>query len=124
MKVAIPTNDMTTISTHFGRTKGFMVYDIDKNNISFNQYSLNTFTRHAKGDYEEHGSHDHNHDGIFTAIGKCQVVIAGGMGKHLYDEFNQKGIQVFITEEKNIHKAIELLTKSELDNNTAKVCEH
>ena len=124
MRISIPTNDMTTISAHFGRTKGFMVYNILDGKIHFDQYKINTFTRHAKGDHEEHGSHNHNHDGIFTAIGKCQVVISGGMGKHLYEEFNQNHMEVFVTEEKNIVKALDLYLKGELKTNTEKLCAH
>ena len=124
MRIAIPTNDMKTISAHFGRSKGFMVYNIKDDKIHFNQYKINTFTRHAKGDLEEHGEHNHNHDGIFKAIGNYEIVIAGGMGKHLFKEFNQKNIQVFVTEEKNIMKALDLYLKNELKSETGKLCVH
>ena len=124
MRIAVPTNDMVTISSHFGRTKGFMVYKVIDNKIHFDQYKINTFTRHAKGDHEEHGEHNHNHDGIFKAIGNYQIVIAAGMGKHLYEEFNQKNIQVFVTEQKNIISALDLYIKGELTSNTEKLCAH
>lgn len=124
MKIAVPTNDFVTISSHFGRTKGFMVYKIIDEKIYLDQYKINTFTRHARGDHSEHGKHNHDHNGIFTAIGKCQIVIAGGMGNHLLEEFTQNNIQVYLTEEKNILKAIDLYIKGVLDHSTEKLCKH
>ena len=124
MKIAVPTNNMSTISAHFGRSKGFMVYNLLDHKITFNQYAINTFTRHAIGEYEDHDEDNHNHDRIFSAIGKCQVVLTGGISKHLYDEFNQKGIEVFVTPERNIVKALELYVNGILDHNEEACCNH
>lgn len=126
MRIAIPTNDMTTVSAHFGRSKGFMIYDLNDNKVSNFQYILNTFTSHAKnkGKEHDHGKHKHSHDTILNSLAKCNVVIAGGMGKRLYNDFDKKGIQVYVTQEKSIHKTIELLIKGVLDNNTTKCCNH
>ena len=126
MRIAIPTNDMTTVSSHFGRTKGFMVYDIEENKVTNFQYIINTFTGHAKNKNKDHdhGEHNHSHESILNTLEKCNLVIAGGMGKRLYKDFEKNGIEVFVTQEKNIQKAIELLSKGELDNNTSKCCDH
>ena len=126
MKVAIPTNDMTTISTHFGRTKGFMLFNIENNKVTSKEYKLNTFTGHSQNKHKEHdhGEHKHSHETILNALNGCEVVIAGGMGKRLFDDFEQKGIKVYVTQEKSIETAIDLLTKNELDNNTTKCCNH
>lgn len=126
MRIAIPTNDMLTVSNHFGRSKGFMIYDIEENKITNKQYKINTFTGHAKGQNKEHdhGSHNHSHEGIFTAIGNCDIVIAGGMGQRLYNDFKQKSIEVFVAQEKNIGKVIELFINDALETNTDKLCNH
>ncbi len=126
MKIAIPTNNMSTISAHFGRSKGFMIYKIDDNKISNLEYKINTFTGHAKGQHKEHdhGNHNHSHEGIFSAIGDCKVVIAGGMGQRLYNDFNQRHIQVFVTQEKNMKQAIEQFLNNTLENSTEKLCNH
>ncbi len=128
MRIAIPTNDMTTVSAHFGRTKGFMVYDLEENKVINFQYILNTFTGHAKNKVKEkeldHGKHKHSHETILNSLSKCNVIIAGGMGKRLFNDFDEKEIQVYITQEKSIHIAIELFNKGVLDNNTTKCCNH
>jgi predicted Fe-Mo cluster-binding NifX family protein len=126
MKVAIPTNNMSTISAHFGRSKGFMIYDIEDKKIINFEYKINTFTGHAKGQHKEHeyGKHNHSHEGIFGALGNCKVVIAGGMGQRLYNDFNQREIQVFVTQEKDMGKAIELFLNNSLENTSEKLCNH
>lgn len=126
MRIAIPTNDMTTVSAHFGRTKGFMVFIIENNKVINMEYRINTFTGHAKNEHKEHnhGEHKHSHQSILNVLRNCKIVIAGGMGKRLYNDFEENGIQVFVTKEKSIQNALELLTKGVLDNNTTKCCNH
>lgn len=125
MRIAIPTNDMTTVSAHFGRSKGFMVYDLNNTQVINFQYIINTFTHHAKNKNKEHNhGREHSHETIISALANCDTVITGGMGKRLYSDFEEKNVQVFITQEKNIHKALKLLTTNALDNNTAKCCNH
>ncbi len=133
MKIAIPSNDSVNITGHFGRTKGFVICEIDNNKVIKKDYVENTFTGHAKGLHSEgehghheheHGHHGHSHAGIFNAIGDCQTVIAGGMGRRLYDEFEQKNIKVFVTRETNIDNALNLFLNNELDNNSEKCCNH
>ncbi|MEN8188073.1 MAG: NifB/NifX family molybdenum-iron cluster-binding protein [Bacteroidota bacterium] len=123
MKIAIPSNDQTTVSRHFGRTTGFMIFEIEGDKIITKEYKSNTFTGHSKGLHHEK-EHNHSHSGIFNALGDCDTVIAGGMGRRLYDDFEQKGMNVFVTSESNIDQAVELFIKNELDNNSDKTCNH
>ncbi len=123
MKIAIPSNDQTTIARHFGRTAGFMIFDIDKDKVLSKEYKTNTFTGHAKGQHHEK-EHNHSHHGIFNALADCKIVIAGGMGRRLYIDFEKKGLEVFVTSENNIEKALELFIKNDLDNNSDKCCNH
>ncbi len=138
MKIAIPSNDKINIAGHFGRTKGFVICEIDNQEVIKKEYKENNFTGHAKGkhsegehehhEHHEHHKHEHDehhsHKGIFDAIGDCRMVIAGGMGRRLYDEFQQKNINVFVTKEKNIDNALNLFFDGNLDNNPNKCCSH
>jgi len=129
MKIAIPSDDQSSISQHFGRTAGFMIVEIDNNQVVKKEYKSNTFTGHAQGLHEEgqhgdHAQHNSSHAGIFSAMGDCKVVIAGGMGQRLYTDFAQRQIQVFVTSERNIDKALSLYLADNLDNNSDKCCNH
>ncbi|MCK5638138.1 MAG: hypothetical protein KAH67_05460 [Flavobacteriaceae bacterium] len=123
MKIAIPSNDQTTIARHFGRTAGFMIFDIDKDKVLSKEYKANTFTGHAKGQHHEK-EHNHSHHGIFNALADCKIVIAGGMGRRLYIDFEKKGMEVFVTSENDVEKALELFIKNDLDNNSDNCCNH
>ncbi len=131
MKIAIPSNDSTNISAHFGKTKGFVICEIENNKVVKKEYIQNTFTGHAQGAHADknhgHDSHEHqkhSHQGILDAIGDCEVVIAGGMGRRLYNDFEQNNIKVFVSQEANIDSALNLFLNNELDNNTDKCCNH
>lgn len=126
MKIAIPTNNMSTISAHFGRSKGFMIYHVENDKITNIEYKLNTFTGHAKGKHKEDdkGNHNHSHEGIFKAIGSCKTVIAGGMGQRLYNDFFERKIQVYVTHEKDMGKAMDQFLNNTLENSPEKLCKH
>ena len=126
MKIAIPSDDQVTISRHFGRTKGFLISEVENGKVVKNVYKENTFTGHSQGLHhdKDHKHNNHSHQGIFNAIGDCDVVIAGGMGKRLYVDFEQKEIQVFVTKESNIDMALNLFINSNLDNDSGKCCNH
>ncbi len=131
MKIAIPSNDKVTINKHFGRSKGFLVVEIQDKKVVNTEYKENNFTGHSHGHSHQHGhNHEHgeggghSHEGIFNAIGNCEVVISGGMGRRLYNDFAQNKIDVYVTQEQNVEKAIQLFINNSLDHNSDKCCDH
>ena len=126
MKVAIPTDDKVNISGHFGRTLGFKIYEIENSKVINSEHRTNTFTGHAQGHHQEkhHGGDHQSHGGILQNLNDCDVVIAGGMGRRLFDDFSNNNMQVFITSEPVIDKAIELFLSGTLDSNSDTCCSH
>ena len=59
---------------------------------------------------------DAKHNRMVDPIADCQVLIAGGMGYGAYQALKSRNLQVFITAESSIQKAVELLTDGKLDN--------
>lgn len=132
MKIAFPSHDQKNIFPHFGRTPGFQIVTIENGEIKHQEYVSNTFTGHAQGQHHEH-NHDshshahaqqHSHSGIMSALHDCEVVIANGMGRRLYDDFAQTNKTVYVTSESNINKAIEMYLNNSLDNNSDSCCSH
>ena len=41
MKIAIASNDEITIADHFGKTRGFIIYDVENGEIKNQQYRIN-----------------------------------------------------------------------------------
>lgn len=139
-RIAIPSDDRQTIAKHFGRSKGFVIVNVKQDKVVDKVYINNTFTHHSHESnqassrdidsaklhlhHEHKHEHKHSHEGIFKAIGDCDIVIAGGMGKRLYQEFMDKKVQVFISKEKDVDKALQMYLNNTLDSNTDLCCEH
>ncbi len=127
-KIALPTDDNINICPHFGRTKGFRIIETDGTKITGEEYRENNFTGHAMGQHHDHDHHEghqpHSHQGIFEALAECKTVIANGMGRRLYDDFEQAGVEVFITRETQIDKAVQSFIQGVLDNSEDLCCSH
>lgn len=130
MKVAIPSNDGKIISPHFGRSMGFKIFEIEGDKIISENYMPNDFTGHAQGHHEHnrehhnHSHHGHSHQGIFNALEGVSAVIAGGMGRMLYDEFAQRNVKVFVTQEASVNTAVQRFIENNLDNSPDICCSH
>ncbi len=119
-KIAIASDDGISISSHFGRTKGFVIFEIVDKEIKGREYRLNTFTRHAKGIMDFKGD---PHSVIISALSDCKVVISHGMGRRIYEDLKRAGIEVYITDETDVEHALELYLKGELVNRPERSCE-
>lgn len=134
MKIALPSNDGTTVSAHFGRSRGFIIFETDNHHILKEEYRENNVTGHAQGHHHDHDhdhhhgqgneNHTHSHAGILGVLSDCEVVIAGGMGHRLYTDLMAAGKKVYVTRENDARKAAELLLKDDLDHNPEVCCHH
>jgi len=122
MKIAIPSDDGTYVSPHFGRTLGFTIFEVAEGKIVRQEYRPNNFTGHALGQHHEHQHHgadhdnhaQHSHSRILDALGDCEVVIAGGMGRRLLDDLTSAGIKIINTTQMEIRQAVEMFLADEL----------
>ncbi|HPE56347.1 MAG TPA: NifB/NifX family molybdenum-iron cluster-binding protein [Bacteroidales bacterium] len=129
MKIAVASDDGKMIAQHFGRTKGFLIYDIEQNAIKSSQYIANTFTHHHHGDHHEQKhnhehEHAHSHASILEALQSCGTIISRGMGRRLLDDFQNNNKQVYITDEADAASAVQLFLKGELTHLPGKSCSH
>ena len=99
MKVAIASDDKTSISHHFGRASGFVVFEIAEGKVVSEEY------RENKGKSSgECGSCDHAT--MIKNIKDCGVVISYGMGQRIYQDLLDSSIKAFVTEERTVKSAI------------------
>lgn len=134
MKIALPSNDGTSVSAHFGRSRGFIVFETADHQILKEEYRENNVTGHVQGHHHDHDhdhhhgqgseNHAHSHAGILGVLSDCEAVIAGGMGHRLYTDLMAAGKKVYVTKENNARKAAELLLKDDLDHNPEVCCHH
>ena len=123
MKIAIASDDGERISSHFGRTKGFVIYEVEGKEIKRREYRSNTFTGHAIG-LEGAGHELDRHTPILNALKDCKVVISHGMGRRIYDDLKEIGIEVFVTEETDVSRALHLYLNGKLVDRPEIGCSH
>lgn len=116
MKILMPSDDEKTISHHFGRTRAFLIFDVEDRKIQKRDYIPNIITGHGRGMHNS-GSHNYSsHAGIIEAIKDVQVVISCGMGKRLYDDLKHAGKEVYVTDTTDPEEAIKLYLDGKLEN--------
>jgi len=99
MRIAVPTNDGVSISEHFGRSQGFLVFEVENGQIRAREVRPNTAQHsHQQGSCAGgSGGHEpHSHAGILTSLAQCDVVICAGMGSRAADALRAGGIATVI----------------------------
>jgi predicted Fe-Mo cluster-binding NifX family protein len=132
MKIAIPSDEGTYISQHFGRTLGFTVFEVENGRILTREYRTNNFTGHALGQSHDHAHHgpeheahaQHSHHGILNALHDCEVVIAGGMGRRLVDDLTNAKKRIIITTQSETNRAVEMFLADELKSDRESCSHH
>jgi predicted Fe-Mo cluster-binding NifX family protein len=123
MKIGIVSDDEKTIASHFGRARGFLVFEVDDKKIKSREYRLNTFTGHARGlEGADHAAD--RHGPILSALKDCAAVISHGMGQRIYQDLRQVGIEAIITDETDAERALQLYVKGELKDRPELGCQH
>jgi predicted Fe-Mo cluster-binding NifX family protein len=123
MKIAVATDDQKTIASHFGRASGFMIYSTGNGEILSREFRPNLFTGHSLG-LESQGNAHQSHGPILAALRDCTVVISHGMGRRIYNDLSQSGIEAFIIEENDCEQAARLYLDGKLVNHPELGCDH
>lgn len=109
MKIAIASDDTKTISHHFGRARGFVVFDIKNGKV------VNTEYRENIGKYSgECGSCDHS--AMINNVKDCENVISYGMGHRIYTDLVNSDITPIVTEENTVDAALKQFLRNQLKN--------
>ncbi|MCX6003793.1 MAG: DUF134 domain-containing protein [Chloroflexi bacterium] len=126
MKIAVVTDDGTTICQHFGRALYYSVVTVDNGKV-VSKEQRNKAGHHIAGDqHASHASHGEKHGfdanaqashaGMMANITDCQLLIAGGMGWGAQESLKRAGITVHMTDVNNIDEAIQLYIQGKLPN--------
>ncbi len=133
IKIAIPTDDGVTISRHFGQARAFLIVTLDDGEIVAQELRE---LPDAGGHDHHHHHHDHNHDhhhgmggnpahmAKFEYVRDCQFLIGGGMGAPAVNRLNAMGIQVALTDHKQIADLLEEVKTGQVKHNPKRVHQH
>ena len=103
MKIAVASEDGTGVSSHFGRSSCFLIFEVEGGKVLSKELRDNTFTAHARGECEgeaQHGNQSHSHASVVEALSDCGAVICYGMGARAADALSRQGIQPYILRER------------------------
>ncbi|MFN7992428.1 MAG: NifB/NifX family molybdenum-iron cluster-binding protein [Bryobacteraceae bacterium] len=101
MKIAVPTDDGTSIAGHFGRCASFLIFDADGEQIRSKEMRADAAHHvHDRGGSQSSDAHEvHNHDGILMRLSGCDVVLCGGMGWRAAEALKSAGIAIVLAGE-------------------------
>ncbi len=103
MKIAIVSDDGTTIHRHFGRARQYVVVTIEEGRETAREIR----DKSACHGHNPDGSPQDHHDTLLTMIADCQMVIAGGMGAGMDERLRGGGITPIRTRIPAVDTAIE-----------------
>ncbi len=130
MKVAIPTMDEHSLSAHFGRSKAFLVFDVEGGQIRSREVRPNVHGHQAHSPHEPghgdqgqgHGHHDHG--GFISLLRDCSVVLSRGMGLGAWRALRDAGMKVYLVQQAvSAEEAVSLFLAGSLPENEAAVCQ-
>lgn len=128
MKIAVASDDGLSISAHFGRSAGFVIFEAENGEIVKSDFRPNSSAHHHSSgcDHEQGHGHEqsfHSHDGFLNTLAGCDVVICRGMGRRAIVDLKESGIVAAITTEAvDVTTAAKLYAQGKLPATDESVC--
>jgi len=126
MKIAVATNDNSTVAGHVGRCRAFLIYQTDGSNIQSKEVRENSFTHHGQkngGGEEHHGEgQGHGHQNLIEGLKDCEVLIFNHGGWRLIEDMKAHNITPILTNEEIAESAVLKYIKGELIISEENVC--
>ncbi|MDG6902046.1 MAG: hypothetical protein JRM80_08810 [Nitrososphaerota archaeon] len=117
MKAAVVSDDLQTVSAHFGMARHYLVYEIEGGVVKGRE--VREKLAHGQGQHHhEHGAGGEPafHDSVLSNIRDCDAVVSAGMGTPMYESIVASGKKAFITRVRSADEAAKALAESRLDN--------
>lgn len=127
MRIAFASADGVRIFDHFGRTPAFTILDVESGQVTHRSTRRNDFTHHAHRSSEAHDERDHasrGHGDMIGALKDCQVVISRGMGRRAWEDLRAAGIEMIVTDEVEIDRAVAAYLAGTLMDRTDRLHDH
>jgi predicted Fe-Mo cluster-binding NifX family protein len=126
MKIAVISDNGTTVSQHFGRAPYYVVVTAEGGEVTGKEKREKTGHHSFAHQHQGHHAHEEGHGfgagsqsrhaSMAEPIADCQVLIAGGMGWGAYENLTSRGIETIVTDIKNIDEAVKLYLEGKLPN--------
>lgn len=104
MKVAIPSDNQSTITKRTGQSKGFMVYDIINHKIVRSEYRENLMGKHDE-------EAEHSHAQIIELLNDVNILLVAAIGKYMKKDVDNSMIKYQMVREEKLTQIIENFLK-------------
>ena len=118
MKAAVVTDDLQTVSPHFGMARHYLVYEIEGGAVKGKE--VRDKVGHGAGEHhhnQEGAAESRLHNTMLSNIADCEVVISRGMGRPMFESIRAAGMKAFVTRISNADEAVKALANGNIDNN-------
>ncbi len=115
MKIALATNNRTTIAERTGRAAEFAFYTIKNGEVGSVEYQKNTHTHHEHGDHGHGHNHDHanhSHKEIVDQLNGVDVFFVRAIGKSMRKSLTEGNIKYQLVKIDTISEIISDYLKS------------
>ncbi len=124
MKLAFPTQDGETIYPHFGQARFFKVLEVKDGIVVSGELREKEVHQHHESEHHPHEHGGHHAHAMFDLLKDCQVLIAGGMGTPAFSRAQEQGLEVILTGERSIEKALQAYLQGALHSDLRRVHAH
>ncbi len=108
MKCGVATMTGETVTRHYGRAKYVAVLTVDDGRIVSRELR-------AKPRSESPTGHEHGHGrAAAAAAADCDIIIAGGMGRRAAEHLHEAGVEVVLTDVRDVEEAVLRLAAGDL----------
>src|SRR5574340_1574485 len=110
MRAAVVSDDLQTVSAHFGMARHYLVYEIEGGVVK--RREVKDKLAHGQGQHNhEHGTGGEPafHDAVLSNIKDCDAVISAGVGTPMYASIVASGKKAFITRVRSADDAAKAL---------------
>ncbi len=143
-KIAVITDDGTTISQHFGRAAHYLVFSVDdENQVVEKELRDKLGHRQFAQEEHDHAHHDHDHDHapgagaqhghgfgahaedkhtrMIEAITDCEAILVRGMGRGAYLAMESANITPVVTDIPDAEAAVTAYLSGDIVDHTEKL---
>lgn len=117
MKAAVVSDDLQTVSAHFGMARHYLVYDIEEGVVKGREVREKVGHGQGMHHHEQGGASESRlHNTMLANVADCQAIIAAGMGTPMYQSIISAGMKAYITRIGLADEAVRALAEGKLDN--------
>ncbi len=122
VKIGVATDEGETVSPHFGMARFYLVFAIEEGVVKGREMRPKKWHQHHGeghsdgGTMREGGSDHHGHGEMLSNVMDCEVLVARGMGRPMYDSILQMGIKPYVTKIARAEEVADAYINGTLDN--------